>query len=62
LYTRLTFYQDINFEKIIWAIKSGIITIKFGINVNVVTDKIKNHGTSFCISPEHLYLLYKEKY
>lgn len=60
-YNRLTFYKNINFNKFLNAIKNGLITIKFTINVDINNDKIKNHGTEFSINKENLEYIFDIK-
>lgn len=62
LYNHLQYYKNINFDKFIQAIKDGVISIKFTININTVTDKIKNHGTAFAIDKKDLSKIYDNSY
>lgn len=61
-YYSLEFYQNLNFNKFIQALKEGIITINFTININIETNKITNHGTAFSIKDTDIYKIYDNKY
>ena len=60
-YTNASYFTDLELDKVLYAIKSGLVFIDFNV-WRKPTGALRNHGTEFRITPDNLRHLYRSQH